>query len=208
MSSAARGAPIRLSMILTTRASSPQTEPRRPPEDCRRGLGVVLSGRERHRKVPAGVDGTGSVGDRRAGSECRWRSRHRGRTLWAACATSSRRAQTTVSPPPGWPTSLGQTPSLRSRSPARRCRASRSAPPSCTYPRHPAALAQHALTAQAALGGRLSLGIGLSHQIVIEGCSAIRSTRRPATCASTWPCCCPSCGRGASASRVRRCEPG
>src|SRR5438094_5122155 len=38
-----------------------------------------------------------------------------------------------------------------------------------TYPRHPMALAQHALTAQAALGGRLVLGIGLSHQIVIEG---------------------------------------
>jgi F420-dependent oxidoreductase-like protein len=38
-----------------------------------------------------------------------------------------------------------------------------------TYPRHPAALAQQALTAQAALDGRLSLGIGLSHQIVIEG---------------------------------------
>ena len=38
-----------------------------------------------------------------------------------------------------------------------------------TYPRHPAALAQQALTAQAALRGRLTLGIGLSHQIVIEG---------------------------------------
>ncbi|GAA2387863.1 TIGR03564 family F420-dependent LLM class oxidoreductase [Nonomuraea africana] len=37
-----------------------------------------------------------------------------------------------------------------------------------TYPRHPAALAQQALTANAALGGRLALGIGLSHQIVIE----------------------------------------
>lgn len=37
-----------------------------------------------------------------------------------------------------------------------------------TYPRHPATLAQQALTAQAALGGRLTLGIGLSHQIVIE----------------------------------------
>jgi 5,10-methylenetetrahydromethanopterin reductase len=37
-----------------------------------------------------------------------------------------------------------------------------------TYPRHPAALAQHALTAAAALGGRLTLGIGLSHKIVIE----------------------------------------
>jgi 5,10-methylenetetrahydromethanopterin reductase len=38
-----------------------------------------------------------------------------------------------------------------------------------TYPRHPAALAQQALTAQGALDGRLALGIGLSHQVVIEG---------------------------------------
>ena len=38
-----------------------------------------------------------------------------------------------------------------------------------TYPRHPGALAQQALTVQAALEGRLALGIGLSHQIVIEG---------------------------------------
>jgi 5,10-methylenetetrahydromethanopterin reductase len=37
-----------------------------------------------------------------------------------------------------------------------------------TYPRHPAALAQQALTAATALGGRLTLGIGLSHKIVIE----------------------------------------
>jgi 5,10-methylenetetrahydromethanopterin reductase len=38
-----------------------------------------------------------------------------------------------------------------------------------TYPRHPAVLAQQALTTALALGpGRLSLGIGLSHQIVIE----------------------------------------
>jgi 5,10-methylenetetrahydromethanopterin reductase len=37
-----------------------------------------------------------------------------------------------------------------------------------TYPRHPAALAQQALTTQSALDGRLVLGIGLSHQIVIE----------------------------------------
>ena len=35
-------------------------------------------------------------------------------------------------------------------------------------PRHPAALAQQALTAQAACGGRFVLGIGLSHKIVIE----------------------------------------
>ena len=38
-----------------------------------------------------------------------------------------------------------------------------------TYPRHPAALAQQALTVQAATDGRLALGIGLSHQVVIEG---------------------------------------
>lgn len=38
-----------------------------------------------------------------------------------------------------------------------------------TYPRHPAALAQQVLTVQVALEGRLALGIGLSHQIVIEG---------------------------------------
>ncbi len=37
-----------------------------------------------------------------------------------------------------------------------------------TYPRHPMMLAQQALTVQAASGGRLVLGIGLSHQIVIE----------------------------------------
>lgn len=38
-----------------------------------------------------------------------------------------------------------------------------------TYPRHPSALAGQALTASAAAGaGRLTLGIGLSHQIVIE----------------------------------------
>lgn len=38
-----------------------------------------------------------------------------------------------------------------------------------TYPRHPGALAQQALTTQAACGGRFTLGIGLSHQLVIEG---------------------------------------
>src|ERR1700729_2544300 len=37
-----------------------------------------------------------------------------------------------------------------------------------TYPRHPAALAQQALTVALALDGRLTLGIGLSHRIVIE----------------------------------------
>src|ERR1022692_4238691 len=37
-----------------------------------------------------------------------------------------------------------------------------------TYPRHPAVLAQQALTVAAATGGRLTLGIGLSQKIVIE----------------------------------------
>lgn len=37
-----------------------------------------------------------------------------------------------------------------------------------TFPRHPAAMAQQALTAQAACRGRFALGIGLSHQVVIE----------------------------------------
>jgi F420-dependent oxidoreductase-like protein len=37
-----------------------------------------------------------------------------------------------------------------------------------TYPRHPMMLAQQALTVQAASGNRLALGIGLSHQIVVE----------------------------------------
>ena len=37
-----------------------------------------------------------------------------------------------------------------------------------TYPRHPVAMAQQALSAQAAAGGRFTLGIGLSHQVVIE----------------------------------------
>ena len=37
-----------------------------------------------------------------------------------------------------------------------------------TFPRHPHALAQQAMTAWDATGGRFTLGIGLSHQIVIE----------------------------------------
>jgi 5,10-methylenetetrahydromethanopterin reductase len=36
-----------------------------------------------------------------------------------------------------------------------------------TYPRHPAALAQQALTVAAATGGRLALGVGTSHEVVI-----------------------------------------
>jgi F420-dependent oxidoreductase-like protein len=37
-----------------------------------------------------------------------------------------------------------------------------------TYPRHPLAMAQQALTTNAAAGGRFALGIGLSHKLVIE----------------------------------------
>lgn len=48
-----------------------------------------------------------------------------------------------------------------------------------TYPRHPAAIAQQALTAASASGGRFTLGIGLSHQVVIEGMYGI-SFDRPA----------------------------
>ena len=38
-----------------------------------------------------------------------------------------------------------------------------------TYPRHPMTLAIQAMTTQAVAGGRLTLGIGLSHQMVVEG---------------------------------------
>jgi F420-dependent oxidoreductase-like protein len=38
-----------------------------------------------------------------------------------------------------------------------------------TFPRHPMALAQQALTVNEISGGRLTLGIGLSHQPVVEG---------------------------------------
>ena len=37
-----------------------------------------------------------------------------------------------------------------------------------TYPRHPFAMAQEAMTANMAAGGRFALGIGLSHKLVIE----------------------------------------
>lgn len=37
-----------------------------------------------------------------------------------------------------------------------------------SYPRHPAALAQQALTTQAACAGRFTLGVGLSHKMIIE----------------------------------------
>ncbi len=37
-----------------------------------------------------------------------------------------------------------------------------------TYPRHPMVMAQGALTASAAAGGRFTLGIGVSHRILVE----------------------------------------
>ena len=37
-----------------------------------------------------------------------------------------------------------------------------------TFPRHPMMLAQQAITTQVATGGRLTLGIGLSHKLVVE----------------------------------------
>jgi len=47
------------------------------------------------------------------------------------------------------------------------------------YPRHPMMLAQQALTVQAATDNRLILGIGLSHQVVVEGIWGM-SFERPA----------------------------
>ena len=47
-----------------------------------------------------------------------------------------------------------------------------------TYPRHPTALAQQALTAGAACRGRFTLGIGLSHPPVIERMIGLSYARR------------------------------
>jgi F420-dependent oxidoreductase-like protein len=50
-----------------------------------------------------------------------------------------------------------------------------------TYPRHPLLLAEQALTTSSAIGGgRLHLGIGLSHQLVIEGMLGM-AFEKPAT---------------------------
>lgn len=49
-----------------------------------------------------------------------------------------------------------------------------------TYPRHPVTMAQEALTVQQASGGRFTLGIGLSHQMVIENMFGL-SFARPAS---------------------------
>lgn len=46
-----------------------------------------------------------------------------------------------------------------------------------TFPRHPAVMAMQALTVQAAAQGRFHLGIGLSHQVVIENSYAMDFAR-------------------------------
>ncbi len=49
-----------------------------------------------------------------------------------------------------------------------------------TFPRHPVVMAQQALTAQAALGGRFTLGIGLSHEVMMSDALGL-SYARPAS---------------------------
>ena len=62
-----------------------------------------------------------------------------------------------------------------------------------TFARHPVVMAQQALTAQDALKGRFTLGIGLSHKVMMEDQLGSRTRSRRATCASTCTCwrrCC------------------
>jgi len=54
-----------------------------------------------------------------------------------------------------------------------------------TYPRHRLALAQQAATTQVFCGGRLTLGVGVSHRPVIEGLHGLDYTAPAATCGST-----------------------
>lgn len=46
-----------------------------------------------------------------------------------------------------------------------------------TYPRHPVVMAQQALTAQSSSDGRFTLGIGLSHETMIDGAMGIAFER-------------------------------
>ena len=56
-----------------------------------------------------------------------------------------------------------------------------------TYTRHPVAMAQQALATNAACGGRFTLGLGLSHEVVIAGLvGSWISATSCGTCASTW----------------------
>src|SRR5262249_2096886 len=54
------------------------------------------------------------------------------------------------------------------------------------YGRHPITLAAQALTAQAATGGRLVLGIGASHQVLVEGMFGERYARSFTRRRETW----------------------
>ena len=76
------------------------------------------------------------------------------------------------------------------------------------HPRHPTMLAAQALTVQAATGGRLALGIGLSHKMVVEGHVGLSpSIARPATWRSTSPSSCPCWPASRSPSRATSCGP-
>ncbi len=75
-----------------------------------------------------------------------------------------------------------------------------------TYPRHPAVLAQQALTTDLALGGRLALGIGLSHEIVIKHMYGY-SFERPARHMREYLAVLARCWQARPpASPVRRCS--
>ena len=58
-----------------------------------------------------------------------------------------------------------------------------------TYPRHPLAMAQQAMSTQAATDGRLVLGIGPSHPVVIESMHGLEYARPAHHTRSTWRCC-------------------
>ena len=67
-----------------------------------------------------------------------------------------------------------------------------------TYPRHPLALAQQAATAQVFCGGRLTLGVGVSHRPVIENMHGL-SLRQPGRAHAGVPL-----GAGPAGPRARR----
>ena len=72
-----------------------------------------------------------------------------------------------------------------------------------TYPRHPFAIAQQALTTAAASGGRFTLGIGLSHQVVIENMMGL-SYAKPASHMREYMAVLGPLLRGEPAAVVRR----
>lgn len=65
-----------------------------------------------------------------------------------------------------------------------------------TYPRHPIALVQQAAMVQAVPGDRLTFGVGLSHQSLIEGVHATLTQVRQRTPGSTCRSSLRSCARG------------